>query len=257
MAEPLVAVNGLSTGYGSKTVLSGIDLEVFPGEVVALLGPNGSGKTTLLKAACGAIDAWQGSVSIDGRNVGSMSVKERALKVAYVPQTEDHPFDFTVHEITLMGRLAHSDGLFETARDHEAASRAMADADCQIFADRMISTLSGGEAQRALIARALAQESPLLLCDEPTTHLDPKHQVEIANLLVRQKYEGKGILVSSHDLNWAMGCCDRAVLLHDGQALFIGTLEEAVRDGWHEKVYGLRFASAQAGDRTFVFPTGC
>ena len=171
LVETCLNADGLWLSYGSVDAVKGVSVEVRANEVVALLGSNGSGKTTLLKGLCGAHRPKAGKVSVCGRDVDSLTSTERARTVGFVPQSEEHAFDFTVRELALMGRYAWSSGLFETEHDLAVVERAMTDADCLQFAERRVSTLSGGEAQRALIARALAQQAPVLLCDEPNTHL--------------------------------------------------------------------------------------
>lgn len=244
-AEPLLAARDIRAGYGSHVALMDVSLTVTPGQVLGLLGPNGSGKTTMLKVLCGALTPFSGTVLSLGSPLRELSAQERARRIAYVPQSEDHVFDFTIRELTLMGRFPHSDGLFETNADHESAERAMHAADCFDLADRPISTLSGGEAQRALIARALAQESAVLLCDEPTTHLDPAHQVEVAKLIKSlARNEGKGIVVTTHDLNIAALCCDQVALLSQGQKAFEGPLDTNALPNL-EAVFGLPFRESQ------------
>ena len=253
-AETLVKAVGISAGYGKKRVLVDVSLSVKPSEVVGLLGPNGAGKTTLLKVLCGALAPWSGSVAINGQDVKSLSNRSRAKLASFVPQSEDHAFDFTVRELTLMGRIAWSDGLFETAEDHAIADKAMATADCTEFADRPLSTLSGGEAQRALVARALAQDAPAVFCDEPAAHLDPKHQVETARMLRRLGGEGKAIIVTTHDLNLAEACCDRVLLLHEGSIAFEGSLADAAETGALENVFGTKFVRLTEGSAGYTWP---
>lgn len=250
----MLVLRGVSSGYFGKNVIHDIDLDVHAGEVVALLGPNGSGKTTLLKTVCGAVELDRGSVEVEGTSLVDLSVRDRALKMGYVPQTEDHVFDYTVRELTLMGRLAHSDRLFETPQDHAAADRAMAATDCDVFAGRLMSNLSGGEAQRALIARALAQEAPILLCDEPTTHLDPGHQVEIGTLLRKLSGDGMAVIVTTHDLNWALQFSDRSVLIREGTVRYVGPLAAAIDKGIHAEVYDARFLTMASAGQRFVTP---
>lgn len=254
LAEAAIDVEAVTAGYGARKVVENISFESTRGEVLALLGPNGSGKTTLLKALCGAIPTMSGRVRIEGRGLETLTFQERSKHISYVPQSEEHLFDFTVRQLTLMGRLAHSEGLFESALDQETAIKAMEASDCVHLADRSLSTLSGGESQRALIARALAQETPIILCDEPTTHLDPGHQVEIGKLLVKLRKEGKVVLVTTHDLNWALEFSDRVLMLHRGTTKFIGTLNDAIDQDIHEQVYDTRFKTLSASGKKFVVP---
>jgi iron complex transport system ATP-binding protein len=211
--EPAILASGLALGYPGHRVLTGIELTVRLGEVVALLGPNGSGKSTLLKAIAGAVRPEAGQLTVQGQEPARMDARSRARIVAYVPQKESPALDFTVRETVLMGRIAYSEGLVESGEDHRVAEDAMRAADCLQLAARRFRELSGGEAQRVLIARALAQEAPVLLLDEPTAHLDLSHQAGAAALVRHLAAAGKAVLVAVHDLNWAAMAADRAVVL--------------------------------------------
>lgn len=239
---PKITVQGLTCGYGDKVVLKGINLEIVSGEIVTLLGPNGSGKSTLMKTIAGALPQLAGSVKIGADEVGGLSHKEIALRLGYVPQIESPAFDFTVREVVLMGRMPHSDGLFETEEDFVAAKEAMKRADCYDLADRPMSELSGGEGQRARIARALAQEAPMLLMDEPTVHLDVRHQLEIGSLVRGLAKDGMAVLVAMHDLNWAATYGTRAVLLDKGEAVLDGPLPETLESPVVDRAFGVSFS---------------
>ncbi len=253
--DPLLVAEGVRCGYAERAVLEDVNLTVRPGEVVSLLGPNGSGKSTLLKTISRAIPALKGTVRLRGKALASMSAREIAQAVGYVPQVETPAFSFTVREIVLMGRLPHSDGLFETEEDMAAAEKAMDRARCMEFADRPITGLSGGEAQRALIARALAQEAGLLLLDEPTSHLDVKHQLAIAKLVRSLAEEGYAVVAAVHDLNWAAMVSERAVVLSRGRIIHDGSLREALEQKTLDQAYGVRFCLAEGvGDGWRVFP---
>ncbi|MCH7904878.1 MAG: ABC transporter ATP-binding protein [Armatimonadetes bacterium] len=253
--DPLIRTSGLVCGYGSRTVLTAIDLEINRGEVVALLGSNGSGKSTLLKTFAGAIPPLVGRVMLGGRRIADMKPREVAVLLGYVPQSESPTFDFTVREIVLMGRISHSDGLFETPEDRAAAERAMVRADCIDLADRPVSELSGGEGQRALIARALAQETSLMLLDEPTSHLDVRHQLEIGDLILELAAEGIGILVAMHDLNWTARFSQRAVVLHQGRIWLSGNTGETISDMRLDEAFGVSFQRSQTDDGVLtIFP---
>ncbi|MBS1713198.1 MAG: ABC transporter ATP-binding protein [Armatimonadetes bacterium] len=254
MAEALLKAEGLWLSYGPFDAVKGVSIDVRTNEVVALLGPNGSGKSTLLRGLCGLHRPKAGHVRVTGGELDAMRPDERARSIAFVPQSEDHAFGFTVRELALMGRYVWSRGLFESDSDRKVAESAMADTDCLQFADRPLTTLSGGEAQRALIARALAQQAPVLLCDEPNTHLDPGHQARSVGLFRRLRTEGRGILVTSHDLNWAFAVCDRAVFLKCGEVVYEGTPEEAVQAKAHEDAFDTTFDEVDVNGRTFLVP---
>lgn len=227
-SAPLLSVRHLDCGYPKRPVLRDVSFELHRGEIVVLLGSNGSGKTTLLKAIVRSIPSPPRTIFIQADPLSSLSDRELALRVAFVPQQTYSVFDYTAREVVLMGRLAHSDGLFETARDHEVAEQAMRDADCLEFADRPITELSGGEAQRVMIARALAQEATLFLLDEPTAHLDVRHQASTRSLMRSLAASGRGILVAVHDLNYAASIGDRALLLVQGSIVASGPMAEVL-----------------------------
>lgn len=215
----MIAVEALRFAYREAVLFTGIDLHVKTGEMVALIGPNGSGKTTLLKLMSGALRPGSGRVLLGGRPFAELTSKERARLVGVVPQESSAVFDFTVMETVLMGRTAHL-GLFgiEGPDDIAMSREAMTRTGTLPFAARLMSHLSGGERQLALIARALAQKPRLLLLDEPTAFLDIRHRLEIYELLVRlNAEEGLTIIATSHDLNMAARYCRRIVLLKHGE----------------------------------------
>lgn len=256
-AEPLLSCEALDCGYPDRPVLSGVGFRIAAGEAVALLGPNGSGKSTLLKTIAKSLPPLAGSVRIHGVPLADLGYRDLARRAAYVPQQEQPAFDFTVREIVLMGRMGHSEGLFETPEDHAAAQRAMESADCAFLADRPFSELSGGEAQRALIARALAQEAPLLLLDEPTAHLDVGHQVAIVGLVRKLAAQGFGVLVAAHDLNLAAALATRALVLCQGRLALDAPLPDALFSAEVAAAFGVGFEQART-DRgaVRVFPSG-
>jgi iron complex transport system ATP-binding protein len=215
---------------------------VAAGEVVALLGPNGSGKTTLIRAVTGGVKPEAGRIALMGDDASSLATIERARRVAVVPQTPVLPDAFTALELVLMGRTPHLRFLeSEGQRDVEIAQRAMLMTDTWGFADRPLGELSGGERQRVVLARALAQETPLLLLDEPTAHLDIGHQASVLALVRRLcREEDKGALAVVHDLTLAAAYCDRLVLLRDGEVAAEGDAEATLRREVLERVYGAR-----------------
>ncbi|QYK56538.1 MAG: ABC transporter ATP-binding protein [Fimbriimonadaceae bacterium] len=241
MSDKALVLSQVTASYGAKPVLKGLDLCVAPGERLVLLGPNGAGKTTLLKVLCGAMPAG-GTVTVMGRPVAAFSRREMAQTVAFVPQVEAPAFAMTVRELVLTARLPWSSGIFESAADHDAVEKALADAECEALAGRPVTDLSGGEFQRAVIARALAQETPIVLMDEPTNHLDPLHQVEVGELVARMAALGRTVVATSHDLGWAFTHFPRAALLCEGSMAFDGSAEDLASSAELAKVYGVGFA---------------
>lgn len=224
----------------SCTALRGVSLAVVPGEVLGLVGPNGSGKTTLIRAVMGAIKPVTGEVRVLGDDVSTLSQRERALRAAVVPQEPLLPGAFTALEIVLMGRTPHLRLLQnEGAADLAAVERAMRATKTWDLADRPVCELSGGERQRVVVARALAQEAPLLLLDEPTAHLDLGHQAAVLELVRHTCREGRrGVLAVVHDLTMAARYCDRLVLLAGGAVAGHGRPEDVLRADMLSRVYG-------------------
>jgi len=254
-SSELLACRDLCCGYVDRKVLWDVSLTLRPGEITALLGPNGSGKSTLLKTISKTIPMLGGDVSVDGRSVSKMSFRELARKVAFVPQEEHVPFRFRVFEVVLMGRMPHSTGLLDSQSDLEAAESALAEAGCESLRDRAITELSGGEKQRVLVARALAQEAPVLLLDEPTSHMDIGHQVAMVRLAHKLAGAGYAILAAVHDLNLAALLAKDAVLLRDGVIAMSGTCEEVLEDPRLDEVYGVQFNRFRLdGGRLRLFP---
>jgi len=212
-------IEHLSFAYGSATpALRHVDLSVPAASSVALIGPNGSGKSTLLKLASGALRPDTGTVCLDSKPIASMSARHLARRLAMVEQEWPMGFDFTVREVVAMGRIPHS-GRFahESTESRVAIDRAMDLADVRPLADRSIRAISGGERQRVYLAMALAQEPDVLLLDEPTTHLDLRHQVQFMSIVREQVLGGVTALVAIHDLTLAAQSCERIALLHEGR----------------------------------------
>ncbi len=239
-AGPLLSAERLSGGYGDRLVVREVSLTLCPGQLLGLVGPNGAGKSTLMRLLSGVLAPRQGSVSLMGRDLAAVSAGERARLIAYVPQSEPALFDFTVREVVLMGRYSRS-GRFARLdqRDYEAAAQAMARMDVLHLAARPITTLSGGEHRRVLIARALAQEAPVLLMDEPTAHLDMTHQSDVLSTLSHLCLEKQSAaLVALHDLNLAAEWCDRMMLLSGGSAVAFGPPETVLEPDVLSHAYG-------------------
>ena len=215
---PLLSAADVAVSFGDLDVVSGVDLRVEPGSLVDLVGPNGAGKTTLLRAVTGAVEPDAGTVRIGGDPAASLSAREVGRRVASVPQATNLAFDFRVRHVVEMGRTPHL-GRFDAhgVEDDAAVDAAMAAADVERFADRSITEVSGGERQRVLLARALAQAAPLLLLDEPTASLDVNHAVETLEL-VREFVDGgdRGAIAAIHDLDAAARYCDEVVVIADG-----------------------------------------
>lgn len=223
MIDTGLRFEAVSARLGGRTILEDIDFEVAPGEVVGLVGRNGVGKTTLLRLAQGALAPSAGRVLIGGEPVAGIPRRELARRLAQVPQDLHVPFPFRVGELVMMGRAPHQPlvGL-ESERDVERALEALDRLGIADLADRSITTLSGGERQLVLFARALVQDPALLLLDEPTAFLDLKHRVEVLREVRAFARSGGAALVVSHDLSLAARSFDRVVLLGEGHIVAKG-----------------------------------
>lgn len=219
-------IEGLSYAYGGKAAVQDVSLHVGRGEFVGLIGPNGSGKSTVLKNVYRALTPDSGRVLLDGEDVKRLSHRETALKMAVVGQENEVPFDFAVEEIVAMGRSPHK-RLFDpdTDTDRAIVRHALEHMGMQSMAKRSYLHLSGGEKQRALIARAIAQESDLLILDEPTNHLDVSCQLQIFDFVKRLHVT---VLAAIHDLNMAALYCDRLYVLKAGRVILQGTPREVL-----------------------------
>ncbi|MCX5192712.1 ABC transporter ATP-binding protein [Streptomyces sp. NBC_00249] len=233
-----LAVEAVRYETDGLTLLHGIGLTARPGETVGVVGPNGSGKTTLLRCVYGTLRPTAGRVLLDGADAGALGVKERARRVAVVPQDAAGTFGLTVREVVAMGRSPHKrfweqDGPDDARRVAEALETVGVAA----FAGRRFDELSGGERQRALVARALVQEPGLLALDEPTNHLDIRYQLEILGLV--RDLPATALLVL-HDLNLAASFCDRLYVLSGGRVAADGPPGEVLTEDLLARVYGVR-----------------
>lgn len=228
-------------GYGREPVLRGVSFDVEPGRVVGLVGPNGSGKTTLVRVASRALRPSSGGVRVAGRDPYALSGRVAARLVAVVPQDVVPAFSFTVLEVVLMGRTPYlSRWGGGAAADWARARDAMEAVGVQHLADRPVEELSGGERRRAILAQALAQDAPVLVLDEPTTHLDVRHVLEVHALVRRlAEEEGKAVLAVLHDLTLAASACDAIVALDRGRVVARGRPEDVVTRELLRDVYGV------------------
>ena len=236
-----IACQDVVVAFDGVEVLRGVDLWVPPGGWVTVVGPNGAGKSTLLRAVGGIVDAT-GSIDLGGRPAAGMTRREMARLVALVPQEPVIPRGMRVVDYVLLGRTAHL-GFFEAegAADLDVAVKALADLDAGPLADRTVDTLSGGERQRIVIARSLAQESPVLLLDEPTTALDVGHQQEVLDLVDRLRAERNlTVLATMHDLTLAGQYADWLVMLDAGEVVVAGSADEVLTEEAVARHYGAR-----------------
>lgn len=251
-----IEATGIRAGYREREVLHGIDIAARDGEVVALVGPNGAGKSTALRVLAGLLRPSAGDVRIDGQPIAGRSRAEIGRLVAVVPQVFETLFPFTVREVVALGRTSRVGllGIFGV-EDARAVERAIDDLALRELADRRIDRLSGGERQRAVLAMALAQESDVLLLDEPTAHLDPAHQratLEHTARIARER--GLAVVAVLHDLNLASALASRVVVLRDGVVVRDGDPREVLTPALVAEVFGAGLSVVMHGGRPYVLP---
>lgn len=248
----LLALDRVTLRRGPRLALDAVTLAVAPGEVVGLLGPNGAGKSSLLRAALGLLPA-EGTIRLGDAPLAALSARERALRAAYVPQDRGVAWALDVASLVALGRQPHRAAPEADARAVAAAIAAMDLEGCEA---RPATELSGGERARALIARALAQEAPLLLADEPTAGLDPAHQLGLMARFRALAAEGRGVMTALHDLWLAARWCDRVILLDRGRVVADGPPGAILTGATLARIYGVTaFIGADAGG-PLVLPTG-
>ena len=251
IGHPTLAAAHVSAGYRDHVVSRGLELSIEQGSRTALVGPNGSGKSTMLKTLARLIKPLSGSVCLDGRDIASLPSREVARRMAVLPQLHEVPPDLTVRELVSQGRFPHVGPLRMLRRqDDEAVQWAIRLTRLEHLADRSVDTLSGGEHQRAWIALALAQQTDLLLLDEPTTFLDVGHQLEVLELICRlNREQGVTVVMVLHDLNHAARFADRLIAMSGGTVIADGAPIEVVTPGLLRDCFGVE-ASVQPDPRT-------
>ncbi len=249
----MIAVRDLTVAYAGRPVLDGVSFTIARGEMAGLLGPNGSGKTTLIKALTGAIPQRRmtsGEILLNGKPLGAYSPKARARLAAVVPQRTEGIRGFTAFALVLMGRYPGLSFFGNySPKDERAALRAMEEAGAAAFADRPAGELSGGELQRVMIARALAQETDILFLDEASSGLDPARKIEIHDLLARRNRQGLTILSAIHDLNLAALYCPRLIVLKNGRVALDGPTQEVFTQKNLSEIYETEFIICRRPDR--------
>jgi iron complex transport system ATP-binding protein len=248
-----LAFDRVTVRYGGRTALHEFTDNIRPGEWVCLIGPNGAGKSSLLRSVVG-VTKHKGSIHIDGSSLSVRSARRRAQLIAYVPQTPVLPPEMTVAEYVLLGRNPYvSHFALETNHDRDMVHNVLERLDLKEFAMRRLGTLSGGERQRIVIARAIAQEAPVLLLDEPTSALDIGHQQQALELVDRIRTEhGLTVVSAMHDLTLAGLYSDRLVLLHEGHNVASGSAREVLRPETLGEFYGVSVRVHHEPDGTVV-----
>jgi iron complex transport system ATP-binding protein len=239
----ILEARNLSVEIGGKTILRDLSLSFPAGRFVALLGPNGAGKTTALKAMAGLIPA-RGSVTLQGENLARLAPRERARRIGYLPQGHAVHWPLSARDVVALGRYPHgvADPAKLSQRDAEAVDCAMARTDCAHLADQPVQTLSGGERARVMLARVLATEAPILLADEPTAALDPRHQITVMDDLKGESRRGALVIAVTHDIALAARMADEIVLLHEGRLIAHGPPDDVLTDANLAEIYGVSVA---------------
>ncbi|MFF8841856.1 ABC transporter ATP-binding protein [Streptomyces sp. NPDC015127] len=235
---------GLRLGYGDRIVAEDLDLAIPPGRVTALVGPNACGKSTALRALARLLKPADGTVHLDGEDIAGMSSRDFALRLALLPQTPSAPDGITVRDLVARGRTPHQRWWRQWSSSDEAAvDAALAATGSADLAHRSIDELSGGQRQRVWIAMALAQDTPVLLLDEPTTYLDLAHQVDVLELVAElNRSEGRTVVMVLHELNLACRYADHLIAMRDGRVMAAGSPSEIVTPDLVHEVFGLRAA---------------
>ncbi|HPP81031.1 MAG TPA: ABC transporter ATP-binding protein [Deltaproteobacteria bacterium] len=239
----MIEAQRLSFRAGRRSILEGVSFHAAAGETVCIIGPNGAGKSTLLKCLAGINETSAGALTICGRPLASYSRRSLARILSYVPQAYGHELPFFVHDFVMMGRYAHIGPLSLPGKaDRDAVEHAMATTGTIALADRHMATLSGGELQRVFIAAALAQQTCVMLLDEPTTFLDPKHRFEIHGLLMKiSRDHGVTTVIATHDLAFALQSADRIIALKEGKLVYCGEAADMTVEATLSSMYEIPF----------------
>ena len=254
----IIEIENLSFAYSAEKILQSLNLEVESKTFIGIVGPNGVGKTTLLNLVCGLLKPESGNIKVNGKNIESYSARELAQKIAIVRQEFVPIFDFSVLQTVAMARTPYISTLgFISPNDRQIIEEALEATDTTHFAQRSLGSLSGGERQRVFIARALAQNTPVLLLDEPTSFLDMKHQVGIYDLLKTAQLEKeKTIIAVTHDINLATQYCDKILLLTPNNDFKLGTPKEVLSETEITRIFGVKVYSGTIAGKDFYIPLG-
>jgi iron complex transport system ATP-binding protein len=245
----VLTAHGVTVRLGGTAIVRDASLALSAGELVALVGPNGAGKTTLMRALAGLVPA-DGAIALTGKPLASLNPRERARAIAYLPQGHIFHWPMTVESVVALGRAPHADAFSSVSPDDRAAiAHALATTETTIFAQRAVTTLSGGEKARVALARALATQAPVLLADEPTAALDPRHQLIVMELLRAAANGGNAILAIMHDLTLAARFADRVLVMNEGRIVANGAPAEALAPERLASVFGIEAATVMVDNK--------
>ena len=255
MTRAFLTAQSLDVTLAGRLVLKDISLALSPGHLVALVGPNGAGKTTLLRALAGLVPS-NGVIEVDGAALSSLSLRERARRFAYLPQGHIVHWPLPARDIVALGRYPHgaTDPARLTPRDRDAVLRAMQLTDVVEFSDRRVTELSGGERSRVALARVLAVEAPVILADEPTSSLDPRHQIDVMKTLRQAADKGALVMVVTHDLGLAARFADTLLVLSEGRLVSQGAAAEALSEQVMADVFRISAYRAEYRREAVIVP---
>jgi iron complex transport system ATP-binding protein len=249
-----LGIEKLSASLKGRDVLHDVSFAVEPGEIVGIIGPNGAGKSTLLRSIAGLLP-YTGTITIAARNLRDISAHDRARLVSYLPQEREIAWPISAAKLVALGRTPYLTPMSgPNQRDDEMVERALAWVDATKFRDRVVSDLSGGERARILIARALAQDTPLLVADEPTAGLDPAHQISLMEVFAARAVAGRTIIVALHEIALAARWCTRILLFDNGRLIADGSPKDVLTTNVFERAYGVRLHVADGADGLIVQP---
>jgi iron complex transport system ATP-binding protein len=250
-----LTAQGLNVALAGRAVLHGISLSLSPGHLVALVGPNGAGKTTLLRALAGLV-ASEGAIHAGGAALSSLTLRERARRFAYLPQGHLVHWPLPARDIVALGRYPHgaTDPARLTPKDIEAVLRAMQATDVMEFSERRVTELSGGERSRVALARVFAVEAPVILADEPTSSLDPRHQIDVMKTLRAAADQGTLVIVVTHDLGLAARFADTVLVLSEGRLVSQGAPSEALSEQVMADVFRISAYRAEHQREAVIVP---
>jgi len=252
-----IRVEELAVRLGRHAAVSDVTIDLMPGQLVGIIGPNGAGKSTLIRAMLGLVKPASGGVWIDGASMASLSRRELARRIAYLPQGQTLHWPLLVERLAALGRMPHLGPLSRLSADDEAlVDAALARADVLHLKGRIATELSGGERARVLLARALAVGAPALIADEPLAALDPGHQIDVMDLLKAEARAGSLVLTVLHDLGMAARYCDRLLLMDKGRLVADGAPMEGLTEQSLAQVYGISACIDPDGDWPLILPTG-
>jgi len=255
-AKPNLRIENLSVELDGASILERVSFSVERGDVVGLIGPNGAGKSTALRASLGLVERTKGQVRAGTVDVSFLQPRQRAKLMSYVPQGAPVHWPLTAERTVALGRVPHLNPWQDlSAKDERAIEDAMRKTDCWDFRSRLVTTLSGGERSRVLLARSLAVGASYILADEPTASLDPMHQLQVMDILRTEAAAGAGVLVVIHDLAHAMRFCDKLILLDGGKLVASGAPNEVLTDDNLRSAFGVEVARWDNGGFQYLVPS--